>query len=95
MIAKYRSPASSSSTLAPDTIPIRSTCSRVRLSATLPKLSTYKSVATRHPSATSRLGDVETDERLGIERRAQLLERNAEREMRGRGAEEIAPVECA
>ena len=40
-----------------------------------------------------RLGEVETDEALGIDRRAELLERNARREVRRRGREEVAAVE--
>ena len=41
------------------------------------------------------LGQVEPDERLGIDRRAELGERDAEREVRGGGREEVARVERA
>ena len=44
---------------------------------------------------TSGCGQVEPDERVGVERRAELGERDAEREVRGRRREDVAAVERA
>ena len=59
----------------------------------LPKLSTYRTVASAATSPTSGGGRSSVDEPLGIERRAELRERHPEREMRRRGREQIAAVE--
>ena len=41
----------------------------------------------------ARLGEIESDERVGVERRPELLQRHAVREVRRRRGEEVAAVE--
>ena len=59
----------------------------------LPKLSTYSSVAEMASSVIVGCGKVETDETFGIDRRPELGERYAGREMGCGGSEEVPAVE--
>ena len=79
----------------PGTIAASSRWSRVRLSATFPKRSTASTVARIRDRADLRRGQLEPDERVRVDRRPELAERDAEREVRGGRREEVAPVERA